>query len=180
MPTSPRSERLVALGAVARPHGIRGELKVHRFNPGSTLLLEQRAVWLRRGGDELREVEVAAARVHGDFVLLTVRGVASREAADALRGAEVCVPRDRLPDLDDDEVYHADLIGLRATLADGTAAGEVVDVLSYPSAHCLLVRSAEGDREVPMLTPYLDRIDLEAGVVVVAHLEDLDLQRRRG
>jgi 16S rRNA processing protein RimM len=164
---------------VARPHGIRGEVKVHRFNPDSTLLLEQPAVWLRKGEGEARHVEIDAARVHGTFVLMTLRGVRSREDAEALRGFEVCVPRAALPEPDDDEVYHTDLIGLRAELDDGTVAGEVVDVLSYPSADCLLVRSDEGDREVPLLPPYVVQIDLEAGVVKVAHLEDFDLQRRR-
>lgn len=171
-------ERWVALGAVARPHGVRGELKVHLFNPDSTLLLEQAVVWLRRGED-LREHQVERSRAHSGFVLLTLRGVEGREAADALRGAEVCLPRAALPEPDPDEVYHTDLIGLRAVLGDGSPVGEVVQVLSYPSADCLLVRAEAGDREVPFLTPYVERIDLEAGVAVVAHLEDLDLIRKR-
>lgn len=173
-----RPERLIALGVVTRPHGVRGELKVHLFNPGSGLLLEQERVWLRHG-DDVREATVQSARMHGPSVLLTLQGVSSRDDADTLRGAEVCIPREALPPAGADEVYHADLIGMRVELADGTRAGEVADVLSYPSADCLLVRSDEGDREVPLLPPYVVEVRLERRVVVVAHLEDLDLVRRR-
>lgn len=174
-------ERLIALGAVGRPHGVRGELRVHRFNPSSTLLLELDAVWLRQG-DVSREIRIEAARLHGDVVLLTLAGVRSREDAEALRGAELCVSRELLPPPGPDEVYHADLIGLRARTSGGTPAGEVVDVLSYPSAECLLVRSEDGDREIPLLEPYVVEVDLGAREVIVAHLEDLDVVRapRRG
>jgi 16S rRNA processing protein RimM len=174
----PEEERLITLGAIARPHGVRGELRVHRFNPDSTLLLELDDVWLRRDG-EARRMRIERARAHGPAVLMELEGIRGREAAEALRGAEVCVPREALPDAGDDEVYHADLIGLRAELADGTPVGEVVDILSYPSADCLLVREENVDREVPLLDPYVQRVDLEARVAVVAHLEDLEPIRRK-
>lgn len=171
-----KAERLIPLGVVARPHGVTGELRVHRFNPSSTLLLERRSVWLCRGED-VREHQVAGARLHGDVVLLRLRGVDGRDAADTLRGVEICVPRDALPPPDPDEVYLTDLVGLQARLADGSAAGEIVDVISYPSAECLLLRSEEGDREVPLLAPYVRDVDLGAGTLVVEHLEDLELIR---
>jgi len=169
-------ERLVPLGVVARPHGVSGELRVHRFNASSTLLLERDAVWLRRGED-VREHRVESARLHSGFVLLRLRGVEGRDAADLLRGVEVCVPRDALPPPDPDEVYLADLVGLQARLADGSVAGEIVDVISYPSADCLLLRTGEGDREVPLLKPYVRDVDLTARTVIVEHLEDLELLR---
>lgn len=172
-------ERLVALGAIGRPHGVGGEVRVHRFNPESTLLSEVDLVWLRKEGEAPRAARVERARVHGPHVLLVLEGVRGRDAAEALRGAEVCLPREALPEPAEDEVYHADLIGLTAVLADGSPAGEVVDVLSYPSADCLLVQGEDADREVPILPPYVERVDLDTRTVVVAHLEDLEPIRRR-
>lgn len=169
---------LVAIGAIARPHGVLGELRVHRFNPESELLLDAEEVWLRRDGKAERRA-VTRARRHKDMVLLTLDGVVGREAAEAMRGTEVCLPRDVFPAPDEDEFYHVDLIGLRATLADGTEVGEVTDVIAYPSVDCLCLAEAEGVREVPLVDPYVVEVDLEAGRIVVAHLEDLDLQRRR-
>lgn len=169
---------LVALGAVARPHGVRGELRIHRFNPDSMLLLDRETVWLRQDGRE-REVRVERARLHGKLVLLTLEGVRGRDAAEALRGAEVCVPREELPPPDEDELYHVDLVGLSAVREDGTAVGTVSDVIQYPSVDCLAVDSDEGRREIPLLEPYVREVDLDAGRVVLAHVEDFDLIRRR-
>lgn len=170
------SRDLVPLGAVTRPHGVRGEVRVHRFNPDSTLLLERETVFLRRDG-ETREVRIAAARPHGDLVLLTLDGVHGREAAEALRGHEVCVPRDALPPADEDEVYLVDLVGLAAVDEAGSPLGTVSEVLQYPSVECLAVDSDAGRREIPLVDPYVVDIDLETGRVVVAHAEDFELQR---
>lgn len=169
-------ERLIALGVVARPHGVRGEVRVHRWNPTSTLLLERDALWLKQG-EALRSVRVEESRVHGDVVLVKLAGFDGREAAEGLRGAELCLPRSELPALADDELYHADLIGSKVRTEDGADHGEVSDVITYPTAVCVLVRGPEGDREVPFVAPYIVRI--EQDIVVVAHLEDLELIPRK-
>jgi 16S rRNA processing protein RimM len=168
-------ERLIALGAVVRPHGLRGEVRVHRFNPESTLLLEQERVWLRRDG-ATREMHVKSSRAHGDLVLYVLEGVVGREAAEALRGSEVCLPREALPPPDEDEYYHADLIGLRAVDPSGLELGVVSDVIQYPSTDCLAIDSEAGRREVPILDPYLVGLDLEAGTITLAHAEDFEPQ----
>ncbi|HJL15822.1 MAG TPA: ribosome maturation factor RimM [Sandaracinaceae bacterium LLY-WYZ-13_1] len=177
------AERLVPLGAVTRPHGVRGEVRVHRFNPDSTLLLERDTVWLRTDDAPARPMRIERARLHGELILLTFEGVRGREAAEALRGQQVCVPRAELPEPDEDEHYHVDLIGLAAVDPDGRALGEVADVLRYPSVDCLAVDADDGRREVPFVEPYVVEVDLEAERVVIAHLEDLDVirpRRRRG
>ncbi|MGF1466041.1 MAG: ribosome maturation factor RimM [Sandaracinaceae bacterium] len=173
------ADRLVALGVVSRPHGVRGELRVHRFNPASGLLLAMDRVWL--GPAPARAYAVESARAHGDAVLLRLAGVGTREAADELRGAEVSVPRARFPAPDAEEVYHVDLVGLLVVEEGGKGLGTVEDVLRYPSVDCLLVREEAGWREVPILEPYVIAIDADAGRVTVAHVEDFELRRpRRG
>jgi 16S rRNA processing protein RimM len=170
--------RLIALGAVVRAHGIRGELRVHRFNPESPLLLDQRTVWLKRG-EAARNVAVEASRAHGDAVLFKLRGVDTREQAELLRGDEVCVDRAVLPALEPGEHYHTDIIGLRARADDGRDLGVVVSILRYPTADCALVRAEEGDREVPLLPPYVMSIDIESGILEVNGAGDLDLVPRK-
>lgn len=167
--------RLVALGAIARPHGVRGEVRVFRYDPGSEVLLSQERVWLVRG-EVRRAVRVLAARAHGELVLLTLQGVGDRDAADALRDHEVCVPREALPPADAGEYYHVDLVGLEVLDGEGALVGTVADVIRYPSVDCLVVRGEGGTREVPLLDPYVGDVDLEGGRVVVAHLEDLDVE----
>lgn len=169
-------ETLVRLGVVARPHGVRGELRVHRYNPDSTLLEQVEELWLFEATGP-RAVAVEGVRRHGAFTLFWLAGVVGREAADALRGTEVGVPRDLLPPPEDDEVYHVDLIGSAVVDEAGEDMGTVVDVLRYPSVDCLLVRAGDEEREVPVLEPYFVRA--EEGRVVLAHLADFEPRRRR-
>ena len=160
----------IALGVIARPHGVRGEVRVHLFNPDSEVLAREQQVFVRREREDPRAVALISVRPGPKAWLVRLHGVETREAADALRGAELCVPRASLPELEEGEYYYVDLIGLKA-FERGKPIGEVVDVLDYPSVECLRIRGADGFLEVPMLPAWLDRVDLDRREV---HLHDLD------
>lgn len=169
----------IELGVVARPHGVTGELRVHVFNPESRLLLEAERVYIRDREDrEPRLVEVDGVRPGPKALLMRIEGVGSREEAEALRGQTLCVPREALPELEEGEYYHADLIGLEA-FEDGTPIGKVVEVVDYPSVECLKIERPGGFVEVPMIPPWLDRVDIPGGAVHFKDLQDIPLQRRR-
>jgi len=169
----------IELGVIARPQGVKGEVRVHVFNPESTLLEQMSEVFLLGEDDEEPGlVDVLTARRGPKALLLRLEGVSSHEDADALRGYRLCVPRGALPELEDGEYYHADLIGLEAF--EGTESiGKVVDVLDYPSAECLKIERPDGFLEVPMLPKWLDRVDVEAGQVLLKDLDDIPLQKPR-
>jgi len=169
----------IELGVIARPQGVKGEIRVHVFNPESTLLEELAEVFLIGEADEEPAlVEIRSARRGPKALLMRLEGVSSREDVEALRGYTLCIPRAALPDLEDGEYYHADLIGLEAF--EGTESiGRVVDVLDYPSAECLKIGRPGGFLEVPMLPKWLDRVDVEAGKVFLKDLDDIPLQKSR-
>lgn len=168
---------VVVLGAITRPHGVRGEVRVHRFNPDSELILELERVLLVRedaaGGRVLDERKVLSSKRSGDADVLRLEGLARVEDAEALRGVEVAARRAWLPPPDEDELYHVDLIGMRVVEA-GAEIGEVDDVLAYPSVDCLRVTTARGVIEIPIIEPYVIDVDLERGVIEVAHTEDFE------
>ena len=169
----------IELGVIAKPHGVQGELRVHPFNPDSTLLEELGEIFLL--GEDAENpalVEIESTRKGPKALLMRLAGVRSREDADGLRGYRLCVPREALPPLDEGEYYHADLIGLQAFVGN-EAIGEVSDVIDYPSAECLRIERPGGYIEVPMLDRWLDRIDLEGGRVHLHELTDIPLQRRK-
>jgi 16S rRNA processing protein RimM len=167
----------IELGVIAKPHGVRGEIRVHVFNPESTLLQELGEVFLIGGGDEEPTlVEIEATRQGPKALLMRLAGVTSREDVEALRGYTLCVPREALPELEEGEYYHADLIGLDAFQGDD-AVGKVVDVLDYPSAECLKIQRPGGYIEVPMLPRWLVRVDVESKQVHLKDLDDIPLQR---
>ncbi|MDH3202519.1 MAG: ribosome maturation factor RimM [Myxococcales bacterium] len=176
------AEDLVAwieLGVIARPHGVGGEVRVHLYNPDSTLLEGVAEVFVRAEEDEVPSlVDVIGTRRGPKALLMRLAGVESREDAEALRGFTLCVPRDALPELEEGEYYHADLIGLQAYEGD-RSVGEVVGVLDYPSVECLKVKTETGFLEVPMLPEWLERVDVEGGKVHLKALDDIPLQKGR-
>jgi 16S rRNA processing protein RimM len=167
-------EPLVELGVVVRTHGIRGELKIKLFNPESEVMRQQRELVLRTDA-ATDTVRVTSYRPEErGYGLFRVDGYDSKESAERFRGALVCVPRKNLPELSKDEYYYADLAGLTAILSTGEPLGEIQRVISYPAADVLLVHAADGLMEVPMAQPYLVKVDVSAGHVVVDHIEDLE------
>lgn len=177
------SHELVAMG-VAQPHGIRGEVKVVLYNedsefrwPGATLLFRVRENNSqgspgREAADDI-PLKVLRARSSTQVMLLTLEGVADRNAAEKLAGREIFVPRSALPELEDDEVYVGDLVGFEVH-ASGQKLGVVTDVRHYPTASCLVVPTLDGVFEVPVSEPYVVEVVMSDRVIHVAHLEDLE------
>jgi 16S rRNA processing protein RimM len=179
---TPSDAALVAVGVVARSHGLRGEVRLQPLNPGSTLLASQRVLVLRTATSSEsgpRSIRVTRIRAEKGAFLAVLEGVETREAADALRGLEVCVPRSAFPTTRADEWYVVDLKGLSARSAEGDPLGAVVDVVQYPTIDCLCVQSADGVREVPMIEPYFLDADVAAGFVTLGTLEGLEVEAPR-
>jgi 16S rRNA processing protein RimM len=167
----------IELGVISRPHGVTGELRVHVFNPDSTLLQELEQVFLvRTEGEEPELVKVVSSRQGPKVLLMRLAGIDTRDEAEALRGSLLCVPRSALPEIEEGEYYYADLIGLEA-FEGPERIGEVVEVIDYPSVECLKIECPDGHLEVPMLPQWLDRIDIEAGKIYLKDLMDIPLQR---
>ena len=175
------------LAVVGRPHGVRGELRVHPFNKDSALLLDLEEVLVRfvdgaRKGEE-QEVSLDGARQGNDAFLVKLHGVDSRDAADDCRGAQLCVKRGDFPPAEDGEFYACDIVGARAVFFSGESGesgeeelGLVRELSSYPSVDILLIEGAKGRYEIPLVDAYVGEIDVERGRVVVRSLEGLDPQ----
>jgi 16S rRNA processing protein RimM len=134
--------QLLAVGRVARAHGVRGRILLVPYNEDSQELVRVGELWLRTGSGEPRRFEVARAeRAHLGY-LVALRGVDDRDAAEALRGLEALVDRAALPAPEEDELYAADLIGMSVVDAQGVARGTVVEVETAGLQELLRVDSA--------------------------------------
>jgi 16S rRNA processing protein RimM len=174
-PKAPRDRTLVALAEVARPHGIAGELRLKVYNPESALLLGRPPVLLRLPEKAPRPVVITMARAVDKALLIRLEGVDDRNAAEELRGAEICVPRSALPPPEEGEFYVWDLEGAQAVLTSGEPVGEVTELVSYPTCDVLVVLRPDGKRlEVPMQAAYVDRVDAARGVVELVTVDGLD------
>ena len=170
------SPALVELGVITRPQGVRGEVRVHPFNPDSDLLGALEEVLLVSDTGEPRRARILSSRRAPKVFLMVLEGVATRDAAEALRGVTLAVPRDMLPEPDEDELYLVDLIGLEVWHG-GSRVGVVGRVLEYPSVECVEVAFEDGLREIPLLPPWVESIDLEEGVRRIGDWSDVPLSK---
>jgi 16S rRNA processing protein RimM len=155
--------RWVALAEVARPHGVRGEVRVKMYNSDSELLPSLAEVLMRKQDGAERTIRLESVRGADEgYMLAKLEGVDDRDAADLLRGAQLCVRRDSFPPLEEGEFYACDVVGSRLHGPDGEL-GIVEDLTSYPTADVLVARLSGGTRcEIPLLDEYIDGIDAEA------------------
>jgi 16S rRNA processing protein RimM len=173
--------RWVALAEVTRPHGVRGEVRLRVYNSDSDLLPSQTEVLVRsRAGGE-RKMGVESMRgADAGHLIAKFRGVDDRDEADGLRNAEVCVRRDAFPPVEEGEFYVCDVIGARVVGPSGDL-GEVLDLVSYPSADAFLVKTGlpdVGNIELPLLDEFIDHVDTEHGEVHVK-VAAVDFLRQR-
>jgi len=159
--------RLIPLAAVARPHGVQGELKLKLYNSDSDLLLSLKQVYLKLKNAEAAPATLTSARRANDSILIRVRGYDDRNQVEALRGAEILAPRDVFPPLEQGEFYVCDVVGARVVDPDGEV-GIVDDIVSYPTCDALVIRTADGPLELPLVDGVVDEVDVAGGVVRVA------------
>ena len=150
----------IVVGKVAKPQGIKGEVKLQCYVDAPEGFLRIKEVYV---GDVLRTV--VRARCVGADVYLTLSGIEDRNAAETLRNLEVSVPRDKAERLKKGDYFVADLVGLKV-LMDGQSMGEVADVLQYGAADVFDIRG-EKNYLVPFLKALVLDIDLEAGTMTV-------------
>lgn len=171
----PSQERWVAVGAIVKPHGVRGEVRVKLFNEQSDVLLQIHEVRLEREGVPSADLAIRTARaVAGGFMLLAFDGVGDCDRAETLRGAVIHVPRDALPPPQPGEFYICDVLGARAVLSDGTDVGAVVDFHSFPTTDVLVVENGGRRFDVPLVDDFVESVDVAAGRVVIRSLDGLE------
>lgn len=162
----------VCVGAIAGAFGVRGEVRLKSF----TAVAEDIASYAPlETEDGKHSFTVKITRQIKNGLSARLSGVTNKEAADALRGTQLFVPRDRLPSLPDDEFYHADLIGLTVTDTGGASLGKVLSVLNN-GADDLLELSAPGQKQsvlLPFTKAIVPTVDLSQGRIVADPPEGL-------
>jgi 16S rRNA processing protein RimM len=158
-------EKLVVMGRIAAPFGIKGWVKVQPFTAVAGNLLGYPRWWVQRG-EEWQEVEVAEARAQMDEVVARLAGCEDRDAAARFRGAEIAVPRSQLPQTRPDEHYWADLMGLAVVNGESRRLGSIVGILQT-GANDVLVVQGERERLIPFIADVIREVDPDAGVVRV-------------
>jgi len=167
-------ERLVTMGRVVAPYGIKGWIKIQPFTQLQQGLLDYPR-WLVGQEGEWQPRVVETAKVHGATVVAKLEGVADREQAAALQGMRIAVSRDDFPEPATNEFYWADLVGLKVVNADGVALGNVTRVFETGANDVLVVEdkvtneAAANQRErlLPFIAPVIRQVDIAGGTIIV-------------
>ncbi len=159
------SSRIV-VAQIVGAHGVHGRVKLKSFTG------EPEAVFAYGPLTDASGARSFALRKTGtgkDHFLAEVEGVRSKEAADALRGTLLHVERDRLPEPEDeDEFYHADLIGLPVETTDGTAFGTVKAIFDFGAGDVLEIDHVSAKTvHLPFTKAEVPVVDVKGGRVVV-------------
>jgi len=162
----------VCVGAVAGVHGVRGAVRVKSFTAVPADVAAYGPVEDEAGTRRFR-VKVVGER--GGMVIATLSGVTDRDAAAALKGLRLYVDRAALPAAEEDEFYHADLIGLAVETADGAPFGTVRALHDFGAGDVIEIVPAEGGTPVvlPFTREVVPVVDLTAGRLVVVPPEGL-------
>ena len=164
---APSAQKMILLGRIHGAFGVRGELKLESFTEPTRGILRYQPWLLRDAQGREREVDGARGRETNKGIVATLPGVEDRDAAEALRGTEVWVPRSVLPPPSPGEYYWVDLEGLRVVNTEGVDFGTVSHLFAT-GANDVLVARGERERMIPFLEPeYVRSVDFEAGVVTV-------------
>ena len=164
---------MVVMGRVTAPFGVKGWIKIYTLTAQPANLCDYPVWWLRRDGD-WREMNVVAARLHSNTLVAQLAGIESREAAAALKGLEIGVPRSQLPAAAGNEFYWADLIGLKVVNMEQHALGRVARIVQTGANDVLVVagedeteRGKEREVLIPFIAAAIVNVDVAAGVIAV-------------
>lgn len=164
--TTHAGNRLILMGRIGAAHGIRGEVRVQSFTSEPLDLVRYSPFATNRPG---LEISIETARGVTNMLVARLAGIDDRNAAERLNGVELYVERERLPAPDEeDDFYHADLIGLVVRLTDGTTIGEVGAVLNHGAGDIIEVRGPAGDSFLyPFTRAVVPEVHIADGYLVV-------------
>jgi 16S rRNA processing protein RimM len=159
------AQRRILLGHIADAHGIKGEVLIKTYTGTPEAIADYGPLSDAQG----RTFEIRVVRVTPKGVVARMNNVVDRTAAEALKGTELFTTRDNLPDPDDDEFYHADLIGLAAVGTDGAALGTVTAVANHGAGDVIEIALSGSRRTelVPFAKAFVPEVDIAKGRIVV-------------
>ncbi|KAB2899566.1 MAG: ribosome maturation factor RimM [Burkholderiaceae bacterium] len=160
----------VEIGRIADAWGVKGWFKVLAHSASPEALFSSKRWFLQPSEKGAKTfsgtvlLQVRQAREHSDSIVASAEGVDDRDAAEALRGARIFVPRSGFPTVGEGEYYWVDLIGLDVVNREGVALGRVRDLLATgPQTVLVLAYEEDGkerERMIPFVSAFVDQVQL--------------------
>ena len=160
-------EDLLKVGVITTTHGVRGEAKVYPTTDEPERFLELDYVLLDTGR-ELRKLEIKNVKFFKNLVILKFKGVDNINDIEKYKGRDLWIPREEGQELEEDEYYIADLLGMSVVLEDGQEFGTLKDVMETGANDVYIIDSAEhGEVLLPAIKECILDVDLEKNVMTI-------------
>lgn len=163
----------ITIGVVTAPRGLRGEVRVNPLTDDASRFLGLNRVQVVLPDGGCRELAIEAARLQGEAVLLTFRGVENRPQAEELRGAALQVEWSQKVDLPEGHYFYFQLVGMRVYSEESVYLGQLVDILNPGPHDVYVVQGPRGEVLIPAVQAFVLDIDTAAGQMVVRCLPGL-------
>ena len=160
----------VCLGVITSPVGVRGELRIKPFTSQPENIAAYGEV-STEGGEQVFQIE--SLRLQDGMVVARLSGVSDRDAAKALSGTHLYVSRAALPELEEEEWYHAELLGLSAQGADGEDWGEVKAVWDFGAGDMLELQRTTSEKQsilIPFTKENVAEVDIAGGKITLTEM----------
>ncbi len=155
----------ICVARIGAAHGVRGAVKLWTFTEDPLAVTRYGPLTTKDGA---RQFDVTHAREAKDHLVATLKGIATREDAERLNGIELYIAREKLPATDDDEYYHADLIGLAAVNAANEPIGRVIAIHNFGAGDIIEIAPPQGTTLLlPFTNAVVPTVDLAGGRVVI-------------
>jgi 16S rRNA processing protein RimM len=167
---TPQPDR-VLLGEIGAAQGLKGEVRLRSYTAEPAAIARYGALQ----DDAGRAIEIESLRVTPKALVARIKGVTTREGAEALNHTKLYIPRTLLPERETDEWYHSDLIGLAAVDAAGETIGSVVAVQNFGAGDLIEVKPEDGGATVlvPFTRATVPEVDVEGGRLTLVPPEGL-------
>jgi 16S rRNA processing protein RimM len=162
----------ICVARIGAAHGVRGAVKLWTFTEDPLAVKRYGPLQTKDGARQFEVTHVREAKGH---LVATLKGIATREEAERLNGVELYVAREKLPATDEDEYYHADLIGLAAVTPANEPLGRVIAIHNFGAGDIIEIAPPSG---ATMLLPFTNAVvpsvDLAGGRVVIELPDEID------
>jgi 16S rRNA processing protein RimM len=162
----------ICVGVITSVNGVKGHVKIRSFTQKSSDIANFNHIF---DPESKKEYKISVVSAKKDYIIAGIEGVNSRNDAERMRNTQLFIKRSELPEAaNNDEYYHADLIGIQAKAQDGRPIGVVKNVLNFGAGDVLEIYNASTEKTsyYPFTKQFVPELDVPAGILTLMPLEE--------
>lgn len=166
-------EKQLQVGVISSTHGVRGEVKVFPTTDDVTRFRQLKKVYLDTGR-EMLPLEIQNVKFFKQFAILKFKGIDNINDIEKYRGKSLMIDREDAVDLDEDEYFIADMIGMKVCTEDGSEFGTLKDVMETGANDVYIIDSLEhGEVLIPAIRECILDVDMYEECMTIHLMEGL-------